>query len=132
VRIVTSPDAPAPVAGAPYSPCVVAGPGELVFVSGQLGIDVATGALVEGGVGPQARKALENLSALLHAADSAASDLVSVTLYLTDLTEDFAEVNAAYGDVLGEARPARATVGVAALPLGARIEVQAIAMRSEG
>ncbi len=132
MRAVTSPDAPAPVAGAPYSPCVVAGPGELVFVSGQLGIDVATGALVEGGVGAQARKALENLGALLDAAGCGVGDLASVTLYLTDLAGDFTDVNAVYADVLGEARPARAAVGVAALPLGASIEVQAIAVRATG
>jgi 2-iminobutanoate/2-iminopropanoate deaminase len=132
MRIVTSPDAPAPVAGAPYSPCVVTGPGELVFVSGQVGIDIVSGALVEGGVGAEARQALANLRALLEAAGSGIHELASATLYLTDLAGDFAEVNAVYAEALGDARPARAAVGVAALPLGARIEVQAIAVRSAG
>lgn len=129
MRAVTSPDAPAPVGGAPYSPAVAADPGGLVFVSGQLGLDVASGALVEGGAGAEVTRAMSNVAALLRSAGCGLEDLASVTLYLADLAADAKEVNAAYAEALGGARPARATVGVAALPLGARVEVQAIAVR---
>lgn len=132
MRSLRSADAPAPVADAPYSPAVAAPVGELVFVSGQLGIDVATGALVDGGAAAQAAQAMRNVSALLAEAGLGMQDLASVNLYLTDLAGDFAAVNAAYAEALGDARPARAAVGVAALPLGALVEVQAVAVTPAG
>jgi len=121
--------APAPVRGAPYSPAVLAPGGELVFVSGQLGIDPTTGGLVADEAAAQTLQAMRNVAALLEAAGLGVGDLALVTIYATDLAGDFAAINAAYADALGEARPARAGVGVAALPLGARVEIQAIAVR---
>jgi 2-iminobutanoate/2-iminopropanoate deaminase len=129
MRPITSEHAPAPVRGAPYSPAVVAPPGELVFVSGQLGIDPGTGALVGDDAAAQTAQAMRNVAALLEAAGLSVADLAQVTIYATDLAGDFPVINAAYAEALGDARPARAGVGVVALPLGARVEIQAIAVR---
>jgi 2-iminobutanoate/2-iminopropanoate deaminase len=123
-RAVTSPGAPAAIG--PYSQAVEVG--EWVFLSGQLGLDPASGRLVLGGVGAECRRALENLAAVLAEIGLGFDDVVKTTIYLTDLG-DFATVNEIYGAGFREPFPARATVGVAALPKGARVEIEAVARR---
>lgn len=131
MRRVRTDTAPAPVAGAPYSQAIVSAPGEFVFVSGQLGVDVETGALADDAVGVQTAVALRHLAAILRTAGAGLADVVKTTVYLTDLS-DFPEMNQVYGQAFGDHAPARATVGVAALPLGARVEIEAVAVVSEG
>ncbi len=114
----------APKAVGPYAQAVIAD--GWLFCSGQIGLDPATGKLVQGGVEAEARQALANLEAVLQAAGCSKTDIVRATIYLTDI-HDFAKVNAVYADWLGAHRPARATVGVAALPLGASVEIDLIA-----
>lgn len=128
MRPIRTEAAPAPVAGAPYSQAVVAGPGELVFVSGQLPIDLASGALAEGDVGAQTRVVLAHVAAILAEAGATLADVTRTTVYLQDLASDFPAMNAAYAEAFGAHAPARATVGVAALPLGARVEIDAVAV----
>jgi 2-iminobutanoate/2-iminopropanoate deaminase len=114
--------APAPVG--PYSQAIrVDG---FIFVSGQIGLDPATGKLVEGGVKEQTRRVLDNLAAILAGADRTLADVVRTTIFLADIN-DFAAVNGIYGERFGTPPPARSTVAVAALPLGARVEIDAIA-----
>lgn len=115
----------APAAIGPYSQAVVAG--GLVFCSGQIALDPATGAMVEGDVTAQARVALRNLRAVLEAAGSGMHKVVRATVYLTNMA-DFAKVNEVYAEAFGEARPARAAVEVSGLPRGALVEVDAIAI----
>lgn len=112
------------VAG-PYSPAVVAG--GLCFVSGQIGFDSGSGGLVKGGIAEEFRQAIKNLEAILTAADCSIEDVVTTTLYLTDLSQ-FGEVNSAFSEAFGSEPPARATIEVAALPLGASIEISAVAV----
>lgn len=128
MRLIRTEAAPAPVAGAPYSQAVAAGPGETVHVSGQLGIDPGTGALVGEGVSEQAMVALRHVAAILEAAGAGLGAVVKTTVYLTDLRGDFAAMNEVYAAAFAGHAPARATVGVAALPLGARVEIEAVAV----
>lgn len=121
-RAVTTAGAPAAIG--PYSQAIVAG--DLVFCSGQVGIDPATGQLAGEDVGEQTRRALANLAAVLEAAGARPADVVKTTCFLADMG-DFAAFNEAYGAFFGDAPPARSTVGVAALPLGARVEIECIA-----
>ncbi len=114
----------APSAIGPYSQAVKVG--DLVFCSGQIGLDPATGALVGGGVEAEARQVMKNLGEVLAAAGVGFAHVVRTTIYLTDLG-DFAAVNRIYGEQVGTAPPARATVQVAALPKGATVEIDAIA-----
>lgn len=114
----------APQAIGPYSQAVRAG--DLVFCSGQIPIDPATGEFVPGGIEAQTERVLSNLTAVLKAAGATWEDVVRTTIYLVDLG-DFAVVNRIYGHVVGSNAPARATVQVAALPKGAAIEIDAIA-----
>ena len=123
-RAVRTANAPAPIG--PYSQAVARG--DFLFLSGQVGIDPATGALVPGGIAQETERALENLRAVLAAERLDFGDVVAVNAYLVDLAE-FPTFNAVYAKVLGPCAPARATVGVAALPKGARVEVQCTAMR---
>ncbi len=116
----------APRAIGPYSQAIVAG--ELVFLSGQIGIDPATGELVPGGTKAEAERVMQNLEGVLVAAGLSFEAVVRTTIYLVDLA-DFAAVNEIYGRRFTEPYPARATVGVAALPRGARIEIDAVAER---
>ncbi len=114
--------APSPVG--PYSQAIrVDG---FVFCSGQVGLDPATGKIVEGGVAEQTRRVLDNLAAVLAAADLTFEAIVKTTIFLVDIN-DFATVNAIYGERMGTPPPARSTIAVAALPLGARVEIEAIA-----
>ncbi len=127
MRIIRTENAPAPVAGAPYSQAIVAGPGEMVFASGQVPVDSATGALVDGGITEQTGQVLTNVAAVLEAAGAEMSNVVKCTVFLTDMA-DFAAMNAVYAERFGNHAPARSTIGVAALPLGARVEIEAIAV----
>lgn len=113
----------APAAVGPYSQAVQHG--DLVFLSGQIGIDPETGKLVEGGVEAQARQVFRNLRAVCAAAGGDLDGLVKVNIFLTDLGR-FAAVNAIMAEVFTEPYPARATVGVVALPLGAEVEVEGV------
>ena len=119
---VSSPDAPAAIG--PYSPAVRAG--QLLFISGQVPIDPATGQMIEGDVGVQTRRVLDNVGALLVAADRSFADVVRTTIFLADMN-DFAAVNAIYAQYFSEPYPARATVQVARLPKDARVEIDVIA-----
>ena len=119
----------APAAIGPYSQAVQAG--GLLFCSGQIPLDPGTGEIVPGGVAEQTRRVLENLQAVLNAAELDFSHVVKTTIFLTDLG-DFALVNDIYGEAFGEDPPARATVQVAALPKGASIEIEAIALCPSG
>ena len=116
--------AEAPEAIGPYSQAMVAGP--FVYCSGQVGVDPWTGDMADG-IGAQTERALKNLAAVLEAAGSDTEHLIKTTIYLTDMGS-FAEVNGLYAAALGDHRPARATVGVASLPKGALIEIEAVAL----
>ncbi len=118
----------APGALGPYSQAVRAG--DWVFLSGQIGLDPATGELVQGGAAAQAERALENLSAVLDEAGLSFADVVRTSIYLVDLN-DFSAVNEIYAGCVSEPYPARVTVGVAALPKGALVEVDAVAVVDE-
>jgi len=115
----------APSAIGAYSQAIVSG--DLVFCSGQVGLDPATGELVEG-VEAQAERALRNLAAVLDAAGVGFADVVKTTIFLADVA-DFAAVNGIYGSFMPDPPPARSTVGVGGLPRGARVEIEAIARR---
>jgi 2-iminobutanoate/2-iminopropanoate deaminase len=114
----------APRALGPYSQAVVAG--DLVFCAGQVGLDPATAALVAGGIEAETARALDNLAAVLAAAGAGLEDVVRTTVFLADLQE-FAAMNAVYARYFAPPYPARATVQVAALPAGARVEIDAVA-----
>ncbi|MBI3750166.1 MAG: RidA family protein [Chloroflexi bacterium] len=118
----------APSAIGPYSQGIAAA--GLVFCSGQIGLDPVTGSLVDGGVEAQAERALRNIAAVLDAAGCSFGDVVKTTLFLADIT-DFATVNAVYGRFMPDPPPARSTFAVGALPKGALVEVEAIAVRPD-
>ena len=115
----------APAAVGPYSQAVTAA--GLVWVSGQIPLDPASGRLVAGGIAEQTHRALSNVAAVLAAAGSGLDRVVRVTVYLTDLA-DFEAMNTVYAEFFDEAPPARACVQVAALPRGAGIEIEAVAL----
>ena len=115
----------APAAIGPYAQAVVAG--GFVFVSGQIPLDPASGALVAGGAGAQAERALVSLQAVLEAAGSGMDRVLKVTVYMTDLGR-FAEMNAVYERFFPQDPPARATVQVVALPRGVAVEIEAVAL----
>lgn len=115
----------APAALGPYSQAIVAG--NLLFVSGQIPLDPATGQLVDGDIEAQTRQVLRNLDAILAAAGTSFAAVVRTTVYMTDLTE-FAAMNRVYETVVTQPAPARATVQVSRLPRDARIEIDLIAM----
>ncbi len=123
-KVVRSDGAPAAVG--PYSQAISSG--NLVFCSGQLGLDPATGRLAGGSAKEQVRRCLLNLEAVLTAAGLSMSDVVKTTIFLVDM-EEFKDVNEVYAAFFDECPPARSTVGVSSLPLGARVEVEAIAFR---
>jgi 2-iminobutanoate/2-iminopropanoate deaminase len=118
---VMAPDAPKPAG--PYSHAVRSG--GLLFCSGQVPTDPATGSIVEGSIGDMARQCLENLKAVCAEAGAQLTDAVRMSIYVTDISR-FAEVNEAYGAYFDTDPPARTTIGVAALPGGAQIEMDAI------
>ena len=114
-----------PSAIGPYSQAIVAG--ELVFVSGQIPLDPATGKLVEGTIAAQTDRVMQNLKGILEAAGSSLDKVVRTTVFLTDLN-DFEELNRAYGTWFTGDPPARATVQVSRLPKGVAVEIDAIAI----
>ena len=114
----------APPAVGPYSHAVWAG--ELLYLSGQTPLDPATGALVPGDVGAQTTQVFANLAAVLDAAGRSFDDVVKANVFLVDMA-DFAAMNAVYATVFTAPFPARSTVAVAGLPLGARVEIELIA-----
>ncbi|HEV3086305.1 MAG TPA: RidA family protein [Candidatus Elarobacter sp.] len=117
----------APNAIGPYSQAIGAGP--YLFTSGQIGLDPLTGELAGPGVEEQTRQVMANLAAVLAADGLAFADVVKTTIYLADMA-DFAAVNAVYGESFEDApAPARSTVAAAGLPRGARVEIDAIALR---
>jgi 2-iminobutanoate/2-iminopropanoate deaminase len=117
--------APRPFAGAPYNQAIKAG--GLVFCAGQVGLDPETGRLVEGGIEAEARRALDNLQAVLEGAGSGMDSVVKTTVFVTDLGQ-FAAMNEIYAGYFTSDPPARSTVQVSALPAGACVEVEAIAL----
>ena len=116
----------APAAIGPYSQGIAAG--DLLFTAGQLGIDPATGEFVAPDAAGQARRALQNVRAVVEAAGLTLDHVVKVTVFLADM-DDFAAVNAVYAEFFGDAPPARSAVQVARLPLDGRVEIEAVAVR---
>jgi 2-iminobutanoate/2-iminopropanoate deaminase len=114
---------PGPPAAGPYSHAVKSG--GLVFLSGQVHLDPDTGELVEGSIGDKTRRCLDNLQIVARAAGAQLTDAVRVGIYVTDVST-FADVNEAYATYFVNDPPARTTIGVAALPLGAEIELDAV------
>lgn len=115
----------APEAVGPYSQAISAR--GLVYCSGQIPLDPATGELVEGSIAHQTRQCMVNLAAVLDAAGTSLIHVVKVTAYLADMA-DYAEFNAVYEEFMGDEPPARAAIAVAALPKGARVEVECVAL----
>jgi 2-iminobutanoate/2-iminopropanoate deaminase len=115
----------APDAVGPYSQAIHAG--DLIFTSGQVALDPKTGKMVAGGIEKQARQVLENLKAILEAAGSDLSKVLKATVFLDDIST-FAQVNEIYAEYFPEAQPARSAYQVGALPLGALVEIELIAL----
>ena len=114
----------APKAIGPYEQAVKCN--GLLFTSGQIALDPATGTLIDGDVSAQTRQVLDNLKAVLEAGGSSLDHVIKATVYLTDLS-NFAKMNEVYAEYLGHAKPARSTVGVATLPRGASVEIDLVA-----
>jgi len=111
----------------PYSAAIESG--DLVFVSGQIPLEPVAGKLIEGDIAAQTRQSLENLQTILAAAGLTFGNVVKTTIFLTSMG-DFAAVNEVYKSYLAEPYPARSTIAVAALPMGAKVEIEMIAARS--
>ena len=128
-QAISTPDAPGAIG--PYSQALVAGPGSLVFCSGQIALSPVTGQLCGNSAAEQAAQVMANLASVLKAAGCGFEHVVRTTIFLTNLA-DFATVNEVYGRFFSEEhpRPARATVQVAGLPRGALVEIDAIAVKS--
>jgi 2-iminobutanoate/2-iminopropanoate deaminase len=122
--VVRTDNAPAPLQGAPYSQAVRYG--DLVFVAGQIGLLAGRDALVGDSIEVQTEQACKNLEGILAAAGSSFAQVLNTTIYLSDFG-DFAAVNEVYGRYVGDKPPARATVGVAALPMSAKVEIAVVA-----
>ncbi|MDM8527769.1 RidA family protein [Anaerolineales bacterium HSG24] len=114
----------APAAVGPYSQAIQTG--NLIYTAGQIPLVPETGKIVEGNIQVQTNQVMENLSNILEAAGSNLANVVKTTIFATDLA-DFAAINETYGSFFDDAPPARSTVQVAALPLGANVEIEAIA-----
>jgi 2-iminobutanoate/2-iminopropanoate deaminase len=123
-HVIRTERAPGPFQGAPYNQAIRLG--DLVFVAGQLGVQLGTGELAGPTVQEQTEQIMVNMSAILEAAGSSLEKLVKTTVFLVDLA-DFAGMNEVYARHVGDAPPARSTVGIAALPSGARVEIEAVA-----
>lgn len=123
-KILEVPNAPAPVG--PYSVATEAH--GFVFLSGQVGMDTVAGKLVDGGVEAETHQIMKNVGSILLDLGLGYDDIVKTTIFLTNM-DDFPVVNAAYGQYVDAAKPARSTVQVAALPLGVAIEIEVIAAR---
>ena len=114
----------APAAIGPYSPAIQVG--NLVFTSGQLPIDPATGVFPEGGIMEQTRQSLSNVKAILEEAGLTMGHVVKTTVFMTDMN-DFADMNAVYAEFFAEPYPARSAVAVKTLPKGAKVEIEVVA-----
>ena len=125
MRIISTTDAPQAIG--PYSQAVSAG--DMVFCSGQVPLDPQTMKLIDGDIAAQTRQVFSNLSAVLTAAGLSLQEVVKTTVFLQDMG-DFPEMNAVYKECFGSHKPARATIEVAKLPLGAGVEIEATAVRS--
>ena len=121
---VSTPAAPAAIG--PYSQAIEASGSRFLFLSGQIPLDPVTGEMRNGSVREEIEQVLANMQAVLAAAGAAPASIVKTTIFLTDMA-DFSLVNEHYAAFMGDHRPARATVAVAALPKGARVEIEAIA-----
>ncbi len=128
MRYVETPAAPAALG--PYSQAIVCEQLGLIFTAGQVGLEPRSGQLADGGIEDEARQVFDNLEAVLKAAGSGFDRVVRSTLYLTDMN-DFAAVNEIYAQRVGRPFPARSTVEVAALPKGARVEMDVIALLAD-
>jgi 2-iminobutanoate/2-iminopropanoate deaminase len=125
IERIATPGAPAP--RGPYSPAVRAG--DYIFVSGQIPMDPVTNQTRLGDIAAETRQVLENIRLNLEGCGATLADVVKTTVFLTNIQE-FAAMNAAYAEVFGDSKPARSTIGVAALPLpGAKVEIEAIAYK---
>jgi 2-iminobutanoate/2-iminopropanoate deaminase len=124
-QVVRTDEAPAPFQGAPYSQAIRAG--DLVFVSGQLALRRDHAEIVSDSIGEQTEQVFANLRAILEHAGSGLDRLVKTTVYLTDLG-DFAAMNEVYAKHVGDQPPARATIEISALPSGAKVEIEAVAL----
>lgn len=122
MTIVSAPGAPAAVG--PYSHAVRTG--DLLFCSGQVALDPETNTFLDGSVTEQAEQVFANIRAVLTEAGASLSDVVKATVFLADM-DDFAAVNAVYADAFGDHRPARSTVAVLGLPVGASVEIEVVA-----
>jgi len=123
LQSVLSSDAPAPIG--PYNQAIRAG--GFLFCSGQIPLDAVSGELAQGDIAVQTRQVLENIRAVLAAGGATFARVVKTTIYLIDMN-DFTSVNTVYGEYFGDVPPARSTVAVAALPRGARVEIEASAL----
>jgi 2-iminobutanoate/2-iminopropanoate deaminase len=123
-QAIATTDAPAAVG--PYSQAIASG--DLLFCSGQIHLEPSTGTLVEGDIATQTARVLDNLTAVLAAAGRTMADVIKTTVFLVDIN-DFAAMNAVYGRYMPDPPPARSTIGVTALPKGARVEIELIAGR---
>jgi 2-iminobutanoate/2-iminopropanoate deaminase len=123
-HVVRTENAPAPFQGAPYNQAVVHG--DVVYVAGQVGIDPASGQVVEGGIEAQAERAMQNIAAILEAAGSRMDNLLRCGIFLADF-DDFPALNDVYRRHVGSEPPARTTVQAAYLPSGVLVEIDAIA-----
>jgi 2-iminobutanoate/2-iminopropanoate deaminase len=125
-RAVHTEKAPAPLGGAPYSQAIISG--DLVFASGQVALDPATGALVDGGVSEQTEQVLRNVQSVLEEAGSGLDRVLKTTVFLTDLGS-FGAMNEVYARHFTAPYPARSTIEVSALPAGAAVEIECTAVR---
>jgi 2-iminobutanoate/2-iminopropanoate deaminase len=123
-RVVHTERAPAPFQGAPYSQGIVHG--DLVFVAGQVGVDPETNQVVEGGIEAQTEQAMKNIAAVLEAAGSSLANVLKASIFLVDFG-DFPAMNEVYARFVGPDFPARATVQIAGLPVGALVEIEVVA-----
>ena len=127
MKALFTPHAPQPIG--PYSQAIDCG--DVVFCSGAIATIPETGKLLEGDARAQTEQVLKNLGEVLKAGGLSYAQVVKTTIFLTDMN-DFPEVNAAYVSAFADTKPARSTVGVASLPLGAKVEIDAVAIRSSG
>jgi 2-iminobutanoate/2-iminopropanoate deaminase len=123
-RSISSADAPRAIG--PYSHAIAYG--DLIFCSGHIGLDPKSGELVAGGIREQTRRTLENIAAVLKSSESDLGHVLKTTVFLIDLA-DFADMNEVYGEIFAGHAPARATVQVAGLPRGAKVEIECVAIR---
>jgi 2-iminobutanoate/2-iminopropanoate deaminase len=122
---IKTPNAPAAIG--PYSQGIKTSAGKMIFTAGQIALDPASGRLVEGDIAAQTRRALDNVKAILTTAGTSLENVVKTTVFMADLSE-FAAMNEVYGEYFPANPPARSTVEVKALPRGAKVEIEAIAV----